>query len=158
MKRSLLIATMVCVACRVFAQEDPAYPREVWMKSGSGPWRLGPNPARMGIYTSGPKEDPKEEQQKKLREQAARAAAVVTHTPEEWRRINEKAAAQAADIAKRKSEAMKSAADALRAERAKLDAQIAELAARRAKLIAEHPESLQNGVVITRRQRLATAQ
>jgi len=47
---------------------------------------------------------PKEEQENKMREEAARAAAVVARTPEEWRRIRERERAAAEAAAKQARE------------------------------------------------------
>jgi|GEM_PF-5638112 Flp pilus assembly protein TadB len=43
--------------------------------------------SRKGLYLTGANNDPQKEREQKMREEAARAAAVETHTPEEWSRI-----------------------------------------------------------------------
>jgi hypothetical protein len=77
------------------AQDDPKPPRENWAyddKSGCTP---ATNSARMPISLTGPRSDPKQAQEEKLKVEAARAAAVETHTTEERVRIKERMQAAA---------------------------------------------------------------
>src|ERR1051326_5056169 len=120
----------------VNAQYDPNPPREVWAHNAKTGWSLQPNPARMGLYLTGPTTDPKAELRERLKAEAERAASAVSRPPEEWRRINEQAARLAAEQAKKKADTARAAAETAQAERIKLDKEISDLLAKRAKLHA----------------------
>lgn len=72
-----------------------------------------------------------------FRDAAANAAAVETHTPEEWRRIKERTAKAIAEAAEKKAAEEKAKAQAVQEQKAKLDREIAELTAKRAALQRE---------------------